>query len=783
MTYTPQGRPSFTRSKVHTYLIKHYGLDGKLEPLPGEWDQNFRLVSDQAGTYVVKIAHRDQDPNELDLQNAAMDWLVARGSILNCPEPVKSLNGETIRDISSAGKIKHYIRVLTYLPGKPLAQARPLLDQDFTRIGYALGDLDKQLLNFQHPAMLREHRWDLRQAEWISTQTTYIADIDCRAIVERHLLQYRARIKPVLAGLSMSVIHNDANDENLLLEPHPQGGWQVAGLVDYGDMLYSHTVNDLAITCAYAIFGLDDPLSAIEHLCTGYHQARPLSEGEIQVLFPLILLRLCVSVTNSAKAAQVDPNNKHRLISDQPAWKMLKILEHIDWRHVEVRLRRACQMPVNPTTPSETTHYPELMDARHRQIGTSLSLSYQRPLLITRGRGQFLFEATGRAYLDCVNNVCHVGHSHPKVVEALSQQAALLNTNTRYLHPNLLEFARRLTETLPTPLRVCYFVNSGSEANELAVRLARAYRGRKDVIVIDGAYHGNTTTLVDLSPYKSEGPGGKGMPDWAHKTIIPDPYRGLYRGMSVETGQAYADRVDQICRRLVKEGRPPALFLCESILGVAGQIVLPPSYLQAAFRYVRAVGGVCIVDEVQVGMGRVGSHMWAFETQGVVPDIVTIGKPIGNGHPLGAVVTTAEIAGAFDNGMEFFSTFGGNPVSMAVGLAVLDVIEEEDLRNRATKVGQYLRAGFRQLADRHKEIGDVRGLGLFMGVELVLDRQKRTPATELTTQVVEQAKADGVLLSAEGPDHNVLKIKPPMQFSHVDADLLLSTIDRALSKL
>ena len=270
------------------------------------------------------------------------------------------------------------------------------------------------------------------------------------------------------------------------------------------------------------------------------------------------------------------------------------------------------------------------------------------------------------------------------------------------------------------------------------------------------------------------------MPDWAHKVILPDPYRGPYRGMTPETGQAYAADVGLLCQKLVAEGRPPALFLAESILGVAGQIVLPPGYLQAAFKHIRDTGGVCILDEVQVGMGRVGTHMWAFETQDVVPDIVTIGKPIGNGHPLGAVVTTPQIAKAFDNGMEFFSTFGGNPVSMAVGLAVLDVIEEEGLLNHAEQIGQYLRSGFNKLARQHASIGDVRGLGLFIGVELVLDRQTRSPASGLTSMVVESAKSDNILLSAEGPYHNVLKIKPPMQFSFVDADLLLSSVDRAL---
>jgi 4-aminobutyrate aminotransferase-like enzyme len=425
----------------------------------------------------------------------------------------------------------------------------------------------------------------------------------------------------------------------------------------------------------------------------------------------------------------------------------------------------------------------ELIAERRERIGPSLSLSYDRPLVIVRGRGTYLFDDGGRAYLDCVNNICHVGHSHPKVVAALSRQASILNTNTRYLHPGLGEYAGRLTGTLPEPLSVCFFVNSGSEANELAIRMARTHTGRRDAIVLEDGYHGNTETLVSLSPYKCEGPGGRGLAEWAHKVARPDPYRGPVRGTGREMARAYAQHVRETCEALVKRGRPPALFICEPILGCGGQVVLPEGYLEEAYRHVREAGGMCIADEVQVGFGRVGSHMWAFETQGVVPDILTLGKPIGNGHPLGAVVTTREIADSFANGMEFFSSFGGNPVSMAVGMAVLDVIEQEGLRERAGRVGTYLAGGFRHLAERHEWIGDVRGLGLFMGVELVKERASRTPATRETAWLVERAKEDGVLLSAEGPFHNVLKIKPPLQFGENEADLLLGAVDRALREL
>ena len=286
-----------------------------------------------------------------------------------------------------------------------------------------------------------------------------------------------------------------------------------------------------------------------------------------------------------------------------------------------------------------------------------------------------------------------VGHSHPRVVRAAQEQLALLNTNTRYLHDTILRYAERLTRLLPEPLRVCYFVTSGSEANELALRLARARTGREDVIVLEHAYHGHTTTLVDVSPYKFDGPGGRGRKEWVHVAPLPDTYRGPYRRDDPQAGPKYARHVGALAERLQAEGRGLAAFLAETLPSVAGQIVLPPGYLAEAYRHVRAAGGLCIADEVQTGFGRLGTHFWGFEGQGVVPDVVVLGKPIGNGFPLGAVVTTREIADAFDNGMEFFSTFGGNPVSCAAGLAVLDVVEEERLQERALRVGGRLARG------------------------------------------------------------------------------------------
>ena len=402
----------------------------------------------------------------------------------------------------------------------------------------------------------------------------------------------------------------------------------------------------------------------------------------------------------------------------------------------------------------------DVLTARRSLLSRTLSISYAEPLRIVRGAGAHLYDEHGTAYLDLVNNVCHVGHAHPRVVRAAADQMARLNTNTRYLHDLIVTYARRLTATLPDPLSVVFLVNSGSEANDLALRLARAHTGARDVLVLDHAYHGNLASLIEISPYKFAGPGGSGRPEHVHVCALP---------------RVAADAAD--VRRLAQD-RAPAAFIAESLPSVAGQIVLPPGYVEAAYTHARAAGAVCIADEVQVGFGRVGSAFWGFELGGVVPDIVTLGKPIGNGHPIGAVVTTPAIARSFENGMEYFNTFGGNPVSCAAALAVLDVIADERLQANAARVGARMLDGLRGLARRHQLIGDVRGAGLFIGVELT--DQGGDPATAAAAVVIEFARRDRVLLSTDGPHRNVLKIKPPMVVGDADAERFLEVLDAAL---
>ena len=424
----------------------------------------------------------------------------------------------------------------------------------------------------------------------------------------------------------------------------------------------------------------------------------------------------------------------------------------------------------------------DLTERRKRLLGPNLSVSYRTPVHVVRGQGQFLYDAWGREYLDGVNNVAHVGHEHPRVVEAARRQIRVLNTNTRYLHEGVLDYAERLSALFPAPLEVCFFVNSGSEANELALRLARTLTGRRGVIALEGAYHGNTQGLVDVSHYKFSRAGGEGPPAWVRAAAMPDDYRGRYRRDDPDRAARYAGHVAAAAEELAAAGYPPAAFLAEPILSCGGQVEPPPGYLQGAYAAARDAGAVCIADEVQIGFGRVGSALWGFQLQGVVPDIVTLGKPMGNGHPLGAVVTTRAMAEAFANGMEFFSTYGGNPVSAAVGLAVLDVLEEEGLQAHAHAVGEAFRAELATLAHDHPAVGDVRGRGLFLGIEIVSRRDEPTPDRQAARYVVERMKEKGILLSTDGPDDNVIKIKPPLPFSDNDAVRVVGELHRVLGE-
>lgn len=418
-----------------------------------------------------------------------------------------------------------------------------------------------------------------------------------------------------------------------------------------------------------------------------------------------------------------------------------------------------------------------IIEQRKGILSPSLSLSYNEPLHIIKGRRQYLYDANGNEFLDATNNIQHVGHCHPKVIEATLKQLKKLNTNTRYLDETILDYASLLIQKMPNKLDKVFFTNSGSESNDLALRLARNYLQNNETIVLDGAYHGHLISLIEVSPYKYNGPGGFKPPGNVHALPIPDPYRGKYRGK--DSGRKYAEEMNATLKRI----KIPPTFLSESIMGCGGQLIPPEGFMKKAYKLVKANKGLCIADEVQIGFGRMGDVFWGFESQNVVPDIVSLGKSIGNGHPLSVVITTKEIADRFNNGMEYFNSYGGNPVSCAIGKAVLEIIEEEELQKNAREVGIRLLKMLQELKEKHEQIGDVRGKGLFLGVEIMEGSDYSQPSKEIATTIVNKMKDSGILLSTDGPDHNVIKIKPPMVFNFQNACQLAETLDRILLKI
>ncbi|HLF30943.1 MAG TPA: aminotransferase class III-fold pyridoxal phosphate-dependent enzyme [Xanthomonadales bacterium] len=424
--------------------------------------------------------------------------------------------------------------------------------------------------------------------------------------------------------------------------------------------------------------------------------------------------------------------------------------------------------------PPSASRDAELLRRRESALGPAYRLFYDKPVHLVRGQGVWLFDADGKRYLDCYNNVASVGHCHPHVVKALSEQAATLNTHTRYLHENVVRYAERLGATLPGDLQVCMFVCTGTEANDLAFRIARTVTGNDGAIVMEDAYHGNSMVVTELST--AEYPAAE-RPDYLVAVAAPDTFRGPFRQGDPGVSGKYAGLVDGAIAELARRGRKPAMFLCDGIFDSNGVLTAPGGYLREVYGKVRAAGGLCIADEVQSGLCRLGDHLWGFEDSGVVPDIVTMGKPIGDGHPLAAVVTTTAIAQAFSRKFHYFNTFGGNPVSTAVGLAVLDVIERENILQNVHDVGAYLAKGLRALAAQWPLVGDVRGKGLFYGLELVRDRATLEPAAEEAGHISDRLRGLGVLAGVSGPLHNVIKIRPPLVFEREHADLLLSGLD------
>ena len=985
--------------------FKYYGIKGGIKKLYGEDDFNFYLKSRDGKEFTLKISRPNTDVQNIDLQAKIMKYLAASKIPINLPEVVLSSEGEEYVQF----KNNQFIRLQKWVPGKMLSTVNPRSEDVLKNWGKIGGLLSLHLKGFDHPAAHRFYNWNPSETLYSKKYRQYITGKEELNIADYFWNLFESKALPSLPGLRKSVNYDDAHSHNLLVGSNTKTP-AITGVIDFGDAVYTETINELAIACAYACMYFPDPLQAAAHVVKGYHEIFPLEEKELAILFPLIGARLMISVANAAWNKHNEPDNEYLIISEKPAWDLLKKLRKIPPALAHYTFRHACALepcpqqqptasvvgresrpapminfqnkktatldlsigsldlgnnsnfekidnfqktinkilenknaeigiggygevrpfyttdayqtegnngaqwrtvhlgmdvwapasisvfsPLNgkihscqnnegdcnygPTIiiehqlyndfifytlyghlssnsinnltkgtvikkgqkiaeigpPPENGNWPphlhfqvildmlemegdfpgvaypheaeiwksicpdpsiffpnikisknnkttkEILKARKEKLGKSLSISYSRPLHIVRGYMQYLYDTNGRRYLDTVNNVPHVGHQHPRVVEAAQRQMGVLNTNTRYLHENIIQFAEELLATFPPELSVVHFVNSGSEANELALRMVEAYTGQKDMIAVEVGYHGNTGRCIDISSYKFDGKGGKGAPPDTHIVPIPDTYRGIYKNEK-NARKKYTAYIKSVIEKIKSKDKKIGGFICESILSCGGQIVLPKDYLKIVYQSVREAGGLCIADEVQVGFGRVGEKFWGFELQGVVPDIVTLGKPIGNGHPLGAVVTTRKVADAFANGMEYFNTFGGNPVSCAIGREVLKIIREENLQQNALEVGNNLKTGLNNLKNKFSIIGDVRGHGLFLGFELIKNMETLEPATEEADYLINRMQERGILMSTDGPFHNVIKIKPPMCFNKLNVDFLMENLEIVLKE-
>ncbi|KAJ9452130.1 Alanine--glyoxylate aminotransferase 2-like [Diplonema papillatum] len=805
--------PGLTPTTAASLIRWQYGsvvgsADLAVAALPSYVDQNFEVSLGGAPRFVLKAANADESDAQLDAEAAVMTALSkADGLSRVTPRLVPTDAGElkvhvSLSDIQPdlPSTPKFWVRLITHLPGRPLAECT-LTAELAHDVGRKLGRVDAALAPLELQATRRFLRWDLAAANSVQPVMPCIADVQRRRQVERHLAVFNKVVVPALAKVPLGLIHNDANDYNVLCD-----GDRVTGIVDFGDIVTTAVVCEAAVCLAYLLMNRDDPLLVAMQFLRGYVSVRRLSPAELRILLPLVATRLCVSVATSAFEVQRQPENREYLeVSAKGAWELLGKIDAMDETVALECFQLSCGYPVpNPSAqaaaaakaldavlplvvPKEDKPHTieEIVAFRREHCPRTLSISFKdSPLKITRGRGCWLYTETGEKYLDCVNNVCHVGHCHPRVVAAGRRQMELLNTNTRFLHDGLVDYSTALLGTLPGSLDTVFFVNSGTEANELALRLARTHTKRRHMVVCDHAYHGHTSGLIDISPYKYRDQGKRADPEGTSTISMPDPYRGRFTGE--DAGRRYGDLLGEKLGELAAEGVEVAGFWAETLMGVGGNVVPPDGWLRGCYAHARARGVVCIADEVQVGFGRVGTHMWAFEAQGVVPDIVTLGKPIGNGHPMAAVVCRKEIASSFaDTGVEYFATFGGNPVSMAIGLEVLRVIESEKLMQNALSTGDYFQAALRRLQSEDpgcsRVIGDVRGKGLFIGCELVADRATKEPWA-LASRVAADMKRAGVIITTDGPHDNVLKIKPPVVFDNSCVDMFCAALRASVAK-
>ncbi len=734
--------------------------------LNGYDNANYLLETDQGKCILKSYKYSLNQKDLIEAENKILTELNSK--IKGCfPQPIRFRDNSYVKKVTNQGQAE-LIRMLNYLDGVFLGDTEPSREL-YQSLGIFLAEMDLALQAIDsYVIKSKEDLWDL---QYFHLNEKYIDDIPQardRAVVRYFFEQFDLNIRPLFPHLRKQLIHNDANEWNVLV----QDG-KISGLIDFGDLAHSYLINEVAIAITYSSYDKENPLDYAELILHAYHEVLPLQEEEVDALYYLIAARLCTSICNSSHSKKINPENKYASVSEKFALQMLHKWIAINPVHAKNRFRKAIGLE-----PILSPSIDDIIHRRNNHISTILSLSYKEPIHMVGAAFQYMYGADGATYLDAYNNIPHVGHCHPRVTRAGSTQMYALNTNTRYLYDELAEYSEKLLSKFPDSLSKVFFVNSGSAASDLAIRMARKHTGYEQIMVMELGYHGNTQTSIDISDYKFNNPKGDGQKEYILKTPVPNIYNGKYTSEMENPGLLYARDTKA---QLEQNGKPIAAFVAEPILGCAGQVPLAPEYLKEVYPAIRKQGGICISDEVQTGFGRVGEYFWGYEAHGVIPDLVILGKPIANGHPMGAVVTTDEIAQSFEQGVEFFSSFGGNPVSCAIGATVLEVIEEEGLQENAKLVGLYYMSLLKELMQKYSCIGDVRGMGLFIGVELVIPNS-REPNTALAQLIKNQFRKNNILISTDGPFDNVIKSKPPLCFTKKNAKTVVDLLESLLNK-
>jgi 4-aminobutyrate aminotransferase-like enzyme/aminoglycoside phosphotransferase (APT) family kinase protein len=764
--------PALALADIQEFTRETYGLTGRWTPLAGERDQNFHVVEDGGDSWTLKMCNPNEGAGMLACQAAALEHIATTAPDLAVPRLRRTLTGEALPSLAAGGR-QWPALVLSHLPGEVVG-SRVLEAGQLLAIASALARLGIALRGFINGAPAGRHLiWDTQHAADLDHLIPDLPAGD-QPLAAEVLRRHRDVSLPRLRRLRSQIIHGDVQPHNTLLA----ADGALSGFIDFGDMVHSALIIDLANAAADFLAPGFDNERILHAMVRGYAGIVRLEEEEADLLYDLIETRLVMApLIETLKARNGILARGYSEAVSGRIMNTVRELRGLGPQRLRLLLRRAAAWP----EPSGVFLSAATAIARRRKVmGAKPNVFYDPPLHIVKGEGVWLTDSSGHRFLDCYNNVPHVGHCHPYVTEAVVRQSRRLNTNTRYITDQSIDYAERLAALTEPGLTAVVFVNSGSEANDLAWRMAKAWTGRSGGLAMDFAYHGVTEAMDAFSP--SNAPASWQAP---HIRLLPPPcfYRGTYPAGTTNAGEKFAALAEAPIAELEAAGLGVAAAIVDSAFMTNGILAAPEGYVAGLAARVWRAGGLFIADEVQAGFGRLGGEFWGHRRYGVVPDVITIGKPAGNGYPVGAVITRHEILECFLKSGPFFSTFGGNNVACAAGVAVLDVIRDEHLVSRAEMVGDHFRRRLQGLKARHELVGDVRGVGLALAVELVRNRRTREPADRETQRLLNLVRDEGVLFGSEGRFGNVVKIRPPIVITAQQADLAVAALDKALGRL